>query len=63
MDISKNNSFLTEEAIDFIARTEKRKKVSACEMLESSAFFSFFIMETEEMQVYNSYIWAVLLIR
>ena len=58
-----DNSFLTEEAIDFIARTEKRKKVSACEMLESSAFLSFFIMETEEMQVYNSYIWAVLLIR
>ena len=51
-----DNSFLTEEAIDFIARTEKRKKVSACEMLESSAFLSFFIMETEEMQVYNSYI-------
>ena len=63
MDTSKNNSFLTEEAIDFVACTEKRKKVSACEMRESFAFLSSFIMETEEMQVYSSYIWAVLLIR
>ena len=54
MDLSKNNSFLTEEAINFIARTEKRKKVPVCEMLESSAFLSSFIMETEERQVYNS---------
>ena len=57
MDLSKNNSFLTEEAINFIARTEKRKKVPVCEMLESSAFLSsFIIMEIEERQVYNSYI-------
>ena len=56
MDISKNNSLLTEEAIDFIACIEKRKKVSACEMLKSSAFLPSFIMETEEMQVYSSYI-------
>ena len=27
MDLSKNNSFLTEEAINYIARTEKRKKI------------------------------------
>ena len=51
MDLSKNNSFLTEEAINYIARTEKRKKVPVCEMLESSAFLSSFIMETEERQV------------
>ena len=40
MDLAKNNSFLTEEAINYLARTEKRKKVPACEMLESSAFSS-----------------------
>ena len=54
MDLSKNNSFLTEEAINFIAHTKKSKKVSVCEMLESSAFLSSFIMETEERQVYYS---------
>ena len=54
MDLSKNNGFLTEEAINFIARTEKRKKVPVCEMLEPSTFLSSFIMETEERQVYNS---------
>ena len=53
MDISKNNSFLTEEAVNFIAPTEKRKREPVCEMLESNAFFSSFIMETEERQVYN----------
>ena len=42
MDLSKNNSFLTEEAINFIARTEKRKRVPVCEMLESTAFFVLF---------------------
>ena len=47
---------MTEEAINFIACTEKRKKVPVCEMLESSAFLSSFIMETEERQVYNTYI-------
>ena len=26
MDLSKNNSFLTEEVINFIARTEKKKE-------------------------------------
>ena len=56
MDLSKNNSFLTEEAINFIARTEKRKKVLVCEMFKSSAFLPSFIMENEERQVYNSYI-------
>ena len=34
MDLSKNNSFLTEEAINYISRTEKRKNVPVCEMLE-----------------------------
>ena len=57
MDLSKNNSFLTEEAINYIVCAEKRKKVPVCEMLESSAFLSsFIIMEIEERQVYNSYI-------
>ena len=51
MDLSKNNSLLTEKAINYIARTEKRKKVPVCKMLESS-----FIMESEEGQVYDSYI-------
>ena len=50
------NSFLTEEAINFIAHTKKRKKVPVCEMLESSALLSSFIMENEERQVCNSYI-------
>ena len=53
MDLSKNNIFLTEEAVNFIAPTEKRKREPVCEMLESNAFFSSFIMETEERQVYN----------
>ena len=48
MDLLKNNSFLTEEAINFIARTEEKKKVPVCEMLESSAFLSSFTMKTEE---------------
>ena len=56
MDLSKNNSFLTEEPIKNIARSEKRKKVPVCEMLESSAFLSFFLIETEERQVCDSYI-------
>ena len=57
MDLSKNNSFLTEEAINYIACAEKRKKVPVCEMLESSSFLSsFIIMEIEERQVYDSYI-------
>ena len=53
MDLSKNNSFLTEEAVNFIAPTEKRKREPVCEMLESNAFFSSFIVETEERQVCN----------
>ena len=56
MDLSKNNSFLTKKAINFVARNQKRKRVLVCEMLESAAFLSSFIMETEERQVYNSYI-------
>ena len=55
MDLSKNNSFLTEEAINYIAPTEKRKKVPVSEILESPAFFSSFITETEERQAYDSY--------
>ena len=51
MDLSKNNRFLAEEAINYTAHTEKRKKVPVCEMLESSAFLSSFIMENEERQV------------
>ena len=48
MDLSEKNNFLTEEAINYIARTEKRKKVPECEILESSAFLYSLIMETEE---------------
>ena len=51
MDLSKNNGFLTEEAINFIAGTEKRKRVPVCEMRESAAILFSFIMETEERQV------------
>ena len=42
MDLSENkyNRFLGDEAIDYIPRTEKRKKVPASEMLESSGSFS-----------------------
>ena len=36
MDLSKNNHFSEEEAINDIPRTEKRKKVPVCEILESS---------------------------
>ena len=36
MDLSKNNSFSAEEAINYIPRTKKRKKVAVCEILESS---------------------------
>ena len=56
MDLSGKNNFLTEEAVNYIARTENRKKVPVCKMLESSAFLSFFIIETEERQFYDSYI-------
>ena len=31
MDLSKNNSFSRQEAINYIPHTEKRKKVTACE--------------------------------
>ena len=51
MDLSKNNSFLTEEAINYIARTEKRKKVSVCAILCAFVLFYHFIIETEERQV------------
>ena len=50
MNLSKNNSFLTEEAINFTTRTDKRKKVPG-EILESSACLTSFVMETEERQV------------
>ena len=36
MVLSKNNRFLAEEAKQYIPRTEKRKKVPVCEMLEFS---------------------------
>ena len=36
MDLSKNNRFPAEEAINYTVRTKKRKKVPVCEMLESS---------------------------
>ena len=49
--LSNNNHFSLEEAINYIPHTKKRKKVPVCEMLESSAFLSSFIIETEERQV------------
>ena len=52
MDLSQNNSFLTEKERNYIAHTEKRKELPSCKMLESSAFLNSFIMETEERQVY-----------
>ena len=36
MDLWRNNSFSAEEAINYIPRTKKRKKVPVYEMLESS---------------------------
>ena len=39
MDLAQNNRFSTEEAIYCIPRAKKRKKVPACEMLESSGSF------------------------
>ena len=43
MDLSKNkhNLFSVEEAINYIPRTKKRKKVPVCEMHESSGYFSY----------------------
>ena len=40
MDLSKNNRFSTQEAINHITHTEKRKKVPVCEMSESSESLS-----------------------
>ena len=40
MDLSKNNGLSTEEAINYISRFEKRKKVPEYEMLESSGCLS-----------------------
>ena len=57
MGLSKNNSFLTEEAKSYIARTEKKKKqVPVYELLESSAFLSSVVIEIVERQVFDSYI-------
>ena len=42
MDLSKNNSLLTKEAINYIALTEKRKKVPVCEILEVLCVFTLF---------------------
>ena len=40
INLSKNNSFSAEEATNYIPRTEKRKKVPVCEMLEFSRSLS-----------------------
>ena len=40
MDLSKNYHFSAEAAIDDILRTEKRKEIPVCEMLESSRSLS-----------------------
>ena len=44
MVLSKNNYFSTEEAINYIPHTEKRKKVPVCEMFESSGYLSSSIL-------------------
>ena len=41
IDLSNNNHFSLEEAINYIPHTEKRKKVPACEMFEFSGSLSF----------------------
>ena len=56
MDLSKNNCFLTEEAINFISRTEKKKEGTRMLNAWVLCILSSFIMESEERQVYNSYI-------
>ena len=40
MDLSKNNRFSVEEAMNFIPRTDKTKKIPVYEMLESSKSLS-----------------------
>ena len=40
MHVSKNNRFSTQEAINFIPCTKRRKKVPVCEMFESSGSLS-----------------------
>ena len=60
MDLSKNNCFSAEEAINYIPRIKKRKKVPVCDLLESSGLCPppphapNSIMETEEKQLYDS---------
>ena len=44
MDLSKNNRFSAEEAKNYISRTEKRKAVPVCEMLEFSWSLSYSII-------------------
>ena len=56
MELSKNNCFLTEEAINFISRTEKKKEGTSMLNAWVLCILSSFIMESEERQVYNSYI-------
>ena len=51
MDLSKTNSFLTKKAMNYIVRTENRKTVPVCKMLEFGALLSSFIMESEEGQI------------
>ena len=41
MNLSKNNRVSTEEAINYIPRTEKRKKVPVYKMIESSGSLSY----------------------
>ena len=65
MDLSKNKRFSAQEAINYIPRTEKRKKVPICKMLPLGPLglcppiTSNFVMETEDnniqRQVHDSY--------
>ena len=62
MNLSKNNRFSAEEAINYISGTEKRKKVPVCEMRVLWVFVlrhaSNIIMENEDnsiqKQLYDS---------
>ena len=54
MDLSKNNGFSAEEAINYIPRTEKRKKVPVCETLEFSGSLSSSILPILPWKLNNS---------
>ena len=56
MDLSKNkyNRFSAEEAINYIPRTQKRKKVPVCEMFGSSRFLSSLLLPILSWKLKNN---------